>query len=469
MVTQRRRRVRGTGRLERRGDRYRVRYKLPSGEEVTKTVSSAEEGEKLLMAMRSVAYKAELKGYFDPPQEMTLAVWGTGWMERRAERVASPVKDRSLWRLYIEGSTLAVMPLRAIRTSHVVAWLDALESRRGARGQLLSEQSLVHALNLLRKCLGDARRAGHIDTNPASGIRPQRKDPEHEMLYLTSDEISAVKGCEAIPLRARCCYLFAAHTGLRAGELWALRWSDITLEGPRLEVNVRRSHDRQTTKGGRGRTVPLLAPALEALNELRALGDFTSEPEDLVFPALRGGQRHPNDDHGWSSRKVRGVPRVGHRELAGVRSVVRFHDLRHTCASHLAMGTWTQRPLELAVVQRVMGHQSITTTMRYAHLAPGYVHDAMRGTPGAAPMLSPEVGVTGRPRAVFNAHSIERATPAFLAPPTGIEPVTFGLGSLAAGRENGLISRRFMRRTYRCCTDHDRRRVDRGERALAPS
>jgi integrase len=286
---------------------------------------------------------------------------------------------------------------------------------------------VTHALNLVRKCLGDARRAGHIDTNPAQGLRPQRKDPERERLYLTVEEIAAVAACEAIPLRARCCYRFAVYTGLRAGELWALRWGDVTLDGARPEVIVRRSHDRETTKSGRVRTVPLLPGAREALSDLRTLDDFSTEADDLVFPAVRGGQRLQNDDHGWSSRKVRGSARVGHREMAGVRRDVRFHDLRHTYASHLAMGTWTQRPLETAVVQRVMGHREIKTTLRYAHLAPNFVHDAM-ATPAADRAVG-VMGVTGGEIGLRNAQSTTRATPRFPAPPTGIEPVTFGLGS----------------------------------------
>jgi len=422
-VTAQRRRPRGTGRIERREDRYRVRLQLPSGEEVSRTVESREQAEALLLALRAEAHKAERAGAFDAPEELTLASWGGPWMERRAERISSPVKDRSPWRRYVVGSSLAAMPLRAIRPTHVVAWLDALESRRGAHGRLLSAQSLTHALNLVRKCLSDARRAGHIDTNPAQGIRPQRKDPEHEMLYLTVDEIRAVKSCEAIPLRARCCYLFAVFAGLRAGELWALRWSDVTLDGSRPEVIVRRSHDRDTTKGGRSRAVPLLPEAQEALRTLRTLDDFTTEPDDLVFPAPRGGQRSRSNDHGWSPLSRGG----GHRVLAGITRPVRFHDLRHTCASHLVMGTWTPRPLEIAVVQRVMGHRELSTTARYAHLAPSFLHTAMNGE--ATPSPRNDVGVTGAISPSRNAHSTSRATLVFSERATGIEPATFSLGS----------------------------------------
>ena len=55
------------------------------------------------------------------------------------------------------------------------------------------------------------------------------------------------------------------------------------------------------------------------------------------------------------------------------------HDLRHTCASHLVMGTWTRRPWRLEEVQAMMGHSSSQLTQRYAHLAPTVLDEAARG------------------------------------------------------------------------------------------
>jgi hypothetical protein len=126
----RRRRPRGTGRMERRGDRYRVRYRLPSGQEVTSTVDTREQAEALLVAMRSETYTADAAGAFDAPKELTLASWSATWMERRDQRVASPTKDHSVWRLYVEGTALLAMALRAIRTSHVVALVNVNYSCR---------------------------------------------------------------------------------------------------------------------------------------------------------------------------------------------------------------------------------------------------------------------------------------------------------------------------------------------------
>jgi len=390
------RRSRGTGSVQQRGQSYRVRLTLPNGEVAAETVGSRDEAEALLRALRKQAREMQIRGEFDPPAEETLAKWGETWLERRDGRVSFAVKDRARWRRYVVGSPLAAIPLRRLRPVDVAGWIDAMECRASAQGRPLTVSTVTRALSLVRKALGDAVRAGKIDTNPARGVTPQGKASQAERMYLTRDELRAVVDCDAIPLRARCCYVFALYTGLRAGELWALRWGDLTTDGARPEVAVRRSHKRATTKGGKVRGVPLLPEALVALGTLRALDDFSTDSDDLVFPSDTGLQRLPDDDHGWSSRKVRGKPRVGHREIAGVRPAVMFHGLRHGCASLLVMGDLTGKPVPVAVVQRWMGHASIATTMRYAHLAPDFLHhvvvdarEAVEAPAPAAPAAAP--------------------------------------------------------------------------------
>lgn len=68
----------------------------------------------------------------------------------------------------------------------------------------------------------------------------------------------------------------------------------------------------------------------------------TAQPSH--WPAADGAQRPAGDDYGWADRK-RGAQalQLGRRSLAGLREGVRFHDLRHTCASHLIQGSWGRR------------------------------------------------------------------------------------------------------------------------------
>lgn len=99
-------------------------------------------------------------------------------------------------------------------------------------------------------------------------------------------------------------------------------------------------------------------------------------PSLEVWPAADGACHRDGYDAGWA-RVLR---------LAGITRRVRFHDLRHTCASHLVQGTWG-RVWTLAEVRTVLGHGSVRLTERYAHLCPGGIHDAARATPGAVPAV----------------------------------------------------------------------------------
>ena len=88
-------------------------------------------------------------------------------------------------------------------------------------------------------------------------------------------------------------------------------------------------------------------------------------PNALVF-----GVHHKGYDAEWSKVRLR----------LGFRDAVRFHDFRHTCASHLIQGTWTPRPLSLEEVQVWLGHSSRVTTERYAHLRPDSIFSLVTGS-----------------------------------------------------------------------------------------
>ncbi len=146
-------------------------------------------------------------------------------------------------------------------------------------------------------------------------------------------------------------YATAIYTGLRAGELTGLQWKNVDLEN-RL-ITVERTRDQATTKGGRTRRVPVLDPLLPVLSGWR---DEEYDLE-LVFCNLKGGMFRPD---------ARPFKQTFHRvrERAGLPRMT-FHDLRHTFASH-----WMLKGGDIYRLQKILGHRSVTTTERYAHMAP---------------------------------------------------------------------------------------------------
>jgi integrase len=149
-------------------------------------------------------------------------------------------------------------------------------------------------------------------------------------------------------------FVVAAYTGMRMGELRALRWKDIDFAAGRITISRAFSWDTESsTKSRQMRTVPLARQAAEVLLGLRGRGRFTAR-EDFVFCRPDGG----NVDRSAARRRF-----VGAQKAAGLR-VRRFHDLRHT------FGSLAIRKFDLVAVQSMMGHSKITTTQRYLHSKP---------------------------------------------------------------------------------------------------
>ena len=146
--------------------------------------------------------------------------------------------------------------------------------------------------------------------------------------------------------------IVAAYTGLRLGELAALRWREVDLDGRRVTV---RHREASRTKSRRDRVVPLARTAGEALRGL-ADGRSGRDADDLVFTGAGSGPLNKE----YASKSF-----LRYRRRAGLGEEIHFHSLRHTCASWLVQGG-----VALVRVKEILGHASIQTTMRYAHLAP---------------------------------------------------------------------------------------------------
>jgi len=143
----------------------------------------------------------------------------------------------------------------------------------------------------------------------------------------------------------------AAYTGLRRGEIVALRWRDVRWSERVLVVERALSDTvERSTKGRRVRYVPLADQALAALDRVAQRPNFVG-PDDYVFASVVGNRLDP------SALRRRFV---AVRDEAGLPPL-RFHDLRHTA------GTLLTRVLDPVTVKDVLGHADLKTTERYLH------------------------------------------------------------------------------------------------------
>jgi integrase len=290
---------------------------------------------------------------------ISIDLFGQSALDRRELRRVRGIKqERTRWSTYVSQKPFGHLPVTSLRRVDIIDWRDSLKSKTG---KPLAFQTKKNALNLLRAVLDDALDRELLKTNPARDVRiPKGQDlTEEEDLAGVLRPEEQVRLLDALPEKARPIALFAMLTGLRLSEQWHLKWTDI--DGDFLVV--RRSVGSKATKGRKPRRIRLSEPAKEILAALPRKSAW-------VFPATRGGRRHYGKHPlGWDAAVK--ACNFGRR--------VRWHDLRHTCATSLLAGWWG-RVWTLEEVRGYMGHSSIKVTERYARILDETVTAAVLGS-----------------------------------------------------------------------------------------
>src|SRR5207245_3043027 len=251
----------------------------------------------------------------------------------------------------------------------------------------------------------------------------------------------------------RAVFAAALYTGLRKGELFGLRKSDVDLD--HRTITVRRSYDRETTKGGHADAIPIPEALVPFLEE--ALAASTSE---LVFPGPDGRMRSQEadpqkilrtalaraglveywvhtcrrckrrgepDSERHSDGELRSCPRCGMKlwPTAKVRPM-RFHDLRHSTATLLL-----RERVDATRVQRLLRHPDVkTTTGTYGHLVVEDLRDAINLLPPSPFAASLLQAPGSTPQGVHNSTIDSEENQGFgMERETGVEPATLSLGS----------------------------------------
>ena len=255
------------------------------------------------------------------------------------------------------------MPLARIGVEDV----QGFKSAKLAAGY--KPQTVKHLLRLLRQMLNHAVDWNYIRSNPAQKVK-NPSVPKTEMDCLTPEE--ARRFLEAVPFKWYPFFLAAITTGLRLGELLAMRWENIDWSSDRYFVRETLSRARYGYKGGFSApktegsqtAVDLTSACLQAL-KVHEVRQITHK----LAPGLE------YEDHGLIFCNVKGRPydqkNIVHRQFhtalkdAGLRRI-RFHDLRHTTASILI-----NQGAPPKSIQRQLRHASIETTFDiYGHLFP---------------------------------------------------------------------------------------------------
>ena len=314
------------------------------------------------------------------------------WLERWIDSLTGTIAENTQGfyehraRTYLKPA-LGHVKLSELTAEHLDGLYRDLSRGKGTpSGRALAPSTVGQVHSTARVALGRAAKKGVIPHNVARDADPPTIQKK-ERPTLDLDGLELFFGA-ANGERLEALWIVWCLTGLRPGEILGLKWADVRLpkDGSDGELLIRRSWSatrtgavmRETTKTGKGRPVSLLPEAtaalsahrtryLEELVKYRTLWEaaWSKNPEyrDLVFPSRAGTPL----DHG-------NVNRQQFKKLlrkAGLPPM-RPYDIRHSFAT-----LWIESGESAEVLQKVLGHSSIATTINtYSHLSPRYQRES---------------------------------------------------------------------------------------------
>jgi len=334
--------------------RWKVRYRTPNGKDRAQRFDRKADAERFLHSIE--ADKA--RGRFVDPRagRMTFAEYAKGWAETKAN-----VRERT--RVNVEGRLRNhILPAFGARRIGGITPKDARVWLAGLTAKGLAASTVKATYLTFGQIMRTAEIDGLIPRSPCIGIELPPQTSSEEVHFLSPEQVATLADGHSHHYRA--AIYMDAYTGLRAGELWALKLSRVNLLKRTVDVveslsEVRGRLATGPTKTCARRTVTLPAFLAEMIGE--HIGCYPSS-EGYVFTAAEGG---PVRHHNFMVRHF--YPAVPRAELP---EGLRFHDLRHSCAAILIGQGWGAKQ-----IQARLGHSTIRTTLdRYGHLFPD--HDA---------------------------------------------------------------------------------------------
>ncbi len=219
-----------------------------------------------------------------------------------------------------------------------------IEKYKANRLKTITPASVNRELACLKYMYTKAIEWGYVKANPAKKVKLLKESPGR-LRYLKPEEVDAL--LKACAIHIRPIVVTALNTGMRKSEILNLRWQEVDLGNRKVTVANAKNNEK--------RVIPINQTLYKELSAL------SMEPKnDYVFLGTNG-LPVGNIKKGF----------CGALKRAGIADF-RFHDLRHTFGSQMVM-----QGVDIKTVQQIMGHKTIKMTMRYSHLSPEYVEEAM--------------------------------------------------------------------------------------------
>ncbi|ODA40378.1 tyrosine-type recombinase/integrase [Desulfosporosinus sp. BG] len=327
--------------------------------------------------------KAELDKGVDLQKQanITFGEWITTWMDnyKKLELELSTWENynRSIKNLIMPN--LGTIPLKSLKTDDIQKFYNLLINDKKAAATVRRNHQII------RSCLEKAKNTHLLSWNPCEGVTLPKLN-EKEAKALTVNEMNKfieTLNSPKIGPKWRSAFLLALGTGLRQGEILALKWENINLRN--YSVTIKEAISRTNAEGlifkapktkKSKRTLPIPKEAAIALRLWRIVqrkeklvAGAEYQDQGLVFTTIKGTIIYPRN----FTRRFYSI-----RTQAGISKEINLHALRHTYATRLL-----ENGENLKTVQELMGHADISTTGNtYAHVMPEIKRQAVYNLDG---------------------------------------------------------------------------------------
>jgi integrase len=291
--------------------------------------------------------KQEFLGMCDP-KKILFKDFAAEYLEYSKANKAKRSYERDV--LTLEGHVLGLWGEQQL--AHITPKM--IEDYKVQRLQHVVAATVNREIDTVKNMLRKAVEWGYLHTSPGASVKKLRTGTPHFRYLSGAETRKLLDACRSsINPQIYPFVAVALSTGMRLGELTALEWKDIDFKRGILRVDNKKEHH---TKNYQVRTIPMNEFLTEVLRKIPRRLDSS-----YVFQKKDGEKFHKMRSGFENAVKRSGIPHV------------RFHDLRHTFASHLVMGG-----VDIRTVQELLGHKDIRMTMRYSHLAPDHMRKAVK-------------------------------------------------------------------------------------------
>jgi integrase len=324
------------------------------GQPITKTFKRKVDAELWRRKVLCDRDEAELHGYVIKDSVLVNA-FVQKWFEEKVKNRLSPATQSKyegelrLWILPVVG----LLKLRDVKIEHANQILQKLVVAKK------KPAGINNVLCLLQGVLNDAVRWQYLIKNPLQGFKLLKKDPPRELFWSKTEVDQFLRANVNDPYYP--VYLMALNTGMRRGEIAALQWDRVSFD--RNCIDVTRTYSsrfglQEWTKTKVKKMIPMNT-------EVRKLLWTRWQLQKGPFVFCKGSGEPIDTTHVYREF-------MKAEKRAGIITTIRFHDTRHTFASHFMMNGGNIYDL-----QKILGHKKIEQTMRYAHLSPAHLEKAI--------------------------------------------------------------------------------------------